>query len=107
MDSVSFLGCGSWGAALGNVLSRKDIPVVFWHRNSTTVDQLQRTRKHYLVEDLFFLKNVYFTNDIDYAIGASPIIVLAIPSQSIRQLLLDNDKIFKKEKKYSNFRNDK
>ena len=67
MESVSFLGCGSWGAALGNVLSRKGIPVVFWHRNSTTVDQLQRTRKHYLVEDLF-LKNVYFTNDIDYAI---------------------------------------
>ena len=98
MGSVSFLGCGSWGAALGNVLSRKGLPVVFWHRNPTIVDQLQRTRKHYLVEDLFFLKNVYFTNDIDYAISASQIIVLAIPSQSIRQLLLENDKIFKNQK---------
>tara|TARA_B100001027_G_scaffold194749_1_gene150720 strand:- start:692 stop:1693 length:1002 start_codon:yes stop_codon:yes gene_type:complete len=98
LGSVSFLGCGSWGAALGNVLSRKGLPVVFWHRNPTIVDQLQRTRKHYLVEDLFFLKNVYFTNDIDYAISASQIIVLAIPSQSIRQLLLENDKIFKNQK---------
>ena len=62
MDSVSFLGCGSWGGALGNVLSRKDIPVIFWHRNPTIVDQLQRTRKHYLVEDLFFLKSSEIEN---------------------------------------------
>ena len=98
MHSVSFLGCGSWGGALGNVLSRKGIPVVFWHRNSNIVDHLKITRKHYLVEDLLFLKNVYFTDDIDYAINASPIIVIAIPSQSIRQLLLENNKIFENEK---------
>ena len=62
------------------------------------VDQLQKTRKHYLVEDLLFLKNVYFTDDIDYAINASPIIVIAIPSQSIRQLLVENNNIFENEK---------
>ena len=98
MDSVSFLGCGSWGGALGNVLSRKGIPVLFWHRNSIIVDQLQKTRKHYLVEDLLFLKNVRFTDDIEYAISASPIIVIAIPSQSIRQLLQENKNIFENEK---------
>ena len=98
MDSVSFLGCGSWGGALGNVLSRKGIPVLFWHRNPIIVDQLQKTGKHYLVEDLLFLKNVSFTNDIKYAINASSIIVLAIPSQSIRQLLVENSNIFEDEK---------
>ena len=98
MDSVSFLGCGSWGGALGNVLSRKGIPVLFWHRNPNIVDQLQKSRRHYLVEDLLFLNNVSFTNDIEYAINFSSIIVIAIPSQFIRKLLLENCNIFENEK---------
>ena len=91
MDSISFLGCGSWGGALGDVLSRNGIPVIFWHRNPNTIDQIRKTRKHYLVENLEFSKNVKFTNDISYAINFSRIIVLAIPSQSIRKLLTDNN----------------
>jgi len=91
LDSISFLGCGSWGGALGDVLSRKGIPVIFWHRNPNTVDQIRKTRKHYLVEDLEFSKNVKFTNDISFAINSSRIIVLAIPSQSIRKLLIENN----------------
>ena len=94
MDSISFLGCGSWGGALGDVLSRKGIPVTFWHRNPNTVDQIQKTRKHYLVEDLEFSKNVKFTNDISSAINSSRIIVIAIPSQSVRKLITENDSIF-------------
>ena len=94
MESISFLGCGSWGGALGDVLSRKGIPVIFWHRNPKTVDQIQKTRKHYLVEDLEFSKNVKFTNDITFAINSSRIIVIAIPSQSVRKLITENNSIF-------------
>ena len=98
MDSISFLGCGSWGGALGDVLSRKGVPVIFWHRNSSTIDEIQKTRKHYLVKDLQFTKNVKFTNDIEHAINSSPIIVIAIPSQSIRKLLTENNSIFSNKK---------
>jgi len=98
LDSISFLGCGSWGGALGDVLSRKGIPVIFWHRNPNTVDQIQKTRKHYLVEDLEFSKNVKFTNDISFAINSSRIIVIAIPSQSVRKLLIENNSIFSNKK---------
>ena len=98
MDSISFLGCGSWGGALGDVLSRKGIPVIFWHRNPNTVDQIQKTRKHYLVEDLEFSKNVKFTNDISFAINSSRIIVIAIPSQSVRKLITENNSIFSNKK---------
>ena len=98
MDSISFLGCGSWGGALGDVLSRKGFPVIFWHRNSNTIDRIQKTGKHYLIEDLGFSNNVKFTNDIRSAIDSSPIIVLAIPSQSIRKLLIENNTIFNDKK---------
>ncbi len=98
MNSVSFLGCGSWGGALGDVLSKKGVPVIFWHRNSNTIDRIQNTRKHYLVEDLEFSKNVDFTNDIKFAINSSPIIVIAIPTQSIRKLLIENNNIYNNKK---------
>ena len=98
MDPISFLGCGSWGGALGDVLARKGVPVIFWHRNPSTIDQIQKSRKHYLVEDLEFSKNVDFTNDIKYAINSSSIVVLAIPSQSIRKLLIENNSIFNNKK---------
>jgi len=98
LESISFLGCGSWGGALGDMLSKKGVPVVFWHRNPKTIDQIQNTGKHYLIADLQFTKNVKFTNDISFAIDASPIIVLAIPSQSIRKLLVQNNSIFSNKK---------
>ena len=98
MDPISFLGCGSWGGALGDVLARKGVPVIFWHRNPNTIDQIQKSRKHYLIEDLEFSKNVDFTNDIKYAINSSSIVVLAIPSQSIRKLLIENNSIFNNKK---------
>ncbi|MFL3005617.1 MAG: NAD(P)H-dependent glycerol-3-phosphate dehydrogenase [Candidatus Neomarinimicrobiota bacterium] len=98
MDPISFLGCGSWGGALGDVLARKGVPVIFWHRNPNTIDQIQKSRKHYLIKDLEFSKNVDFTNDIKYAINSSSIVVLAIPSQSIRKLLIENNSIFNDKK---------
>ena len=98
METISFLGCGSWGGALGNVLSKKGYPVLFWHRNSTTVKELQNSRQHYLIKDLTFSDNVSFTNDLEYAINSSSIIAIAIPSQSIRELLNENKYIFKDKK---------
>ena len=78
METISFLGCGSWGGALGNVLSEKGFPVLFWHRNSTTVKELQNSRQHYLIKDLTFSDNVNFTNDLEYTINSSSIIIIAI-----------------------------
>ena len=98
METISFLGCGSWGGALGKVLSEKGFPVLFWHRNSTIVKELQNSRQHYLIKDLTFSDNVSFTNDLEYAINSSSIIAIAIPSQSIRELLNENKYIFKDKK---------
>ena len=95
---ISFLGCGSWGGALGDVVSKKNIPVLFWHRNSDIVKALEKTRRHYLITNLVFNSNVSFTDDIKYAISKSDILVIAIPSQSIRNLVKSNLNIFQNNK---------
>ena len=99
MKNISFIGCGSWGAALSKVLSDKDIQSTMWHRSKDVVAKMSSTRRHYLVPDLTFSDKVVFTNDLNSLIKESSILVLAIPSQSIRDVLepkkhlISNDKI--------------
>ena len=59
-DTTTFLGCGSWGAALGNVLEKKGLKIRFWHRNSKTVVDMHSSRKHYLIPDVKFGQGVSF-----------------------------------------------
>ena len=96
MKTVTFLGCGSWGGALGKLLSEKGHVVTMWHRNFDVVNHLLDTKTHYLIPELIFPANVDFTNDISSAIQSSEIIVLALPSQSIRDVITKNKSSFNK-----------
>ena len=96
MKTVTFLGCGSWGGALGKLLSEKGLAVTMWHRSFDVVNHLLDTKTHYLIPELIFPVNVDFTNDISSAIKSSEIIVLALPSQSIRDVLTKNKSSFNK-----------
>ena len=96
MKKVTFLGCGSWGGALGKLLSEKGLDVTMWHRSFDVVNHLLDTKTHYLIPELIFPANVDFTNDISSAIQSSEIIVLALPSQSIRDVITKNKSSFNK-----------
>ena len=96
MKTVTFLGCGSWGGALGKLLSEKGLGVTMWHRNLDVVNHLKDTKTHYLIPELIFPSDVEFTNDISSAIQSSEIIVLALPSQSIRDVITKNKSSFNK-----------
>lgn len=96
MKTVTFLGCGSWGGALGKLLSEKGLDVTMWHRNLDVVNHLKDTRTHYLIPELIFPSGVEFTNNISSAIQSSEIIILALPSQSIRDVVTKNKSSFNK-----------
>ena len=96
MKTVTFLGCGSWGGALGKLLSEKGLVITMWHRSFDVVNHLLDTKTHYLIPELIFPANVDFTNDISSAIQSSEIIVLALPSQSIRDVITKNKSSFNK-----------
>ena len=96
MKTVTFLGCGSWGGALGKLLSEKGLGVTMWHRNLDVVNHLKDAKTHYLIPELIFPSAVEFTNDISSAIQSSEIIVLALPSQSIRDVITKNKSSFNK-----------
>ena len=84
---VTFLGCGSWGAALGAILANKGIFVRYWHRNQSAINEMQFSRKHYLINNINFNNNVSFFSSIDTAVNKANVVVLAVPSQHIREVM--------------------
>ena len=87
VDKVSFLGCGSWGAALGSILVDKGVQVNFWHRDSHIIEKMTKSRTHYLLPSVTFPDSVDFFSNIDFSIENINTIVIAVPSQHVREVL--------------------
>ena len=70
MEAISFLGCGSWGGALGNVLSKKGIPVLFffsgvhedYHQPSDEVELIDTEKATRISKMIFYLGNEVANN---------------------------------------------
>ena len=84
---ITFLGCGSWGAALGVILADKGFSVRYWHRSQSAVKNMISSRKHYLLDNIIFNENVSFFSQIDTAVSEAQYIVLAVPSQHVREVI--------------------
>ena len=84
---ITFLGCGSWGATLGAILADKGFSVRYWHRSKSVINEMQISRRHYFLNDIIFNKNVSFFSKIDTAVSEANYIVLAVPSQHIREVI--------------------
>ena len=88
VERVAFLGCGSWGAALSSILAEKGIKTHFWHRDNRVIKEMKKSRKHYLLPSIEFPNSVEFFSDINKAIEKVDSIVVAVPSQNVREVLL-------------------
>ena len=88
VERVAFLGCGSWGAALSSILAEKGIKTHFWLRDNRVIKEMKKSRKHYLLPSIEFPNSVEFFSDINKAIEKVDSIVVAVPSQNVREVLL-------------------
>ncbi len=88
MSKVTVLGCGSWGTALAIVLAQKGQPVVMWCRREEQADEMNSTHenKKYL-PGVVLPEGIEVTTDLNYALDDVDYLVLAVPSQTLRENL--------------------
>ncbi|WP_422770908.1 NAD(P)H-dependent glycerol-3-phosphate dehydrogenase [Plantactinospora sp. WMMC1484] len=85
MTHAAVLGAGSWGTAFAKVLADAGRDVVVWARRPAVAESIRATRTNpdYLPR-LRLPAAVRATADAAEAIGGSDLVVLAVPSQTLR-----------------------
>lgn len=85
---VAVLGAGSWGTALGLVLAEKNIDVYLWSYKQAQTDELLKTRHNekYL-PGVELPDHIIPTSNIANTIEDAEIVLVAVPSQVVRQTL--------------------
>jgi glycerol-3-phosphate dehydrogenase (NAD(P)+) len=99
--TISILGGGSWGCALAIALSKEGKDVTLWVRSHSQYEEMvkEKTNKKYL-PGVTIPDSLNITNDLEKAVENRDIITLAVPTNSIRDLLtilkplINKDQIF-------------
>ena len=88
MTRASVFGTGSWGTAFALVLADAGTDVVMWGRRAELCEALNRTRRNpdYL-PDIELPVTVRATTDPAEAAAGADLVVLAVPSQTLRENL--------------------
>jgi len=88
MEAVTVFGAGSWGTAVGYLLSKKGIPTSLWGRNAALIGYIDETRRNpeYL-PNVKLPKTLSPTADLAQAAARSRLWVLSVPSIAMRQLV--------------------
>lgn len=90
--NVAVLGGGSWGTTVASLTCR-NAPVTIWARNPDTVDEInQEHRNSTYLPDARLPVSLRATGDIAEAITNADLVVMGIPSQSFRSVLVEVSK---------------
>jgi glycerol-3-phosphate dehydrogenase (NAD(P)+) len=87
---VAVIGGGSWATALVKILSENNVKVNWWLRNKADVIYIKQynTNPNYLSDIQINLKKVKPNSDLLKTIEDSRVIIFAIPSAFIKEVLL-------------------
>ncbi|UCH10248.1 MAG: NAD(P)-dependent glycerol-3-phosphate dehydrogenase [Fidelibacterota bacterium] len=88
MTAFTVLGTGSWGAVMGGHLRGAGHEVVCWHFLEDEAREFQETRRHPFLEGFTFPPGLQITADVVKALAESEIIIVAVPSQVVREVMI-------------------
>ena len=85
---ISVLGAGSWGTTLAILLCENFRDVILWSYRADQAQEMQETRtSNEYLPGIKLPSNLKITNDIHEAAWRKDIIVAAVPSQFLRNIL--------------------
>lgn len=87
-DKVAILGAGSWGTAFSIVLADGGNDVTIWGRREELCEAINEQRENVdYLPGIELPPNVSATHDHEKALAGADVVVLAVPSQSLRENL--------------------
>ena len=84
---LAILGAGSWGTALGQVLSENGSDVCLWHHKMDFVNTINQTHEHPFLPGFNLDSKMQFTSSLDEIFQYGDILISALPSQVVRKVL--------------------
>jgi len=88
-QKFGIIGSGSWATALAKILTDGGHHINWWVRNPDTIGQIQKRRHnpHYLSTAYFDTSLLHLKDDLEEVISNSDIIIIAVPSAFIEEVL--------------------
>lgn len=87
-EAVSVLGDGGWGTALALVSERRGNPTLLWSAFEDYARFLDEKRENQkFLPGVPIPKKIRITADLKEAVGFAPVLILAIPTQFLRNIL--------------------
>ncbi|WP_273481331.1 NAD(P)H-dependent glycerol-3-phosphate dehydrogenase [Acetivibrio straminisolvens] len=98
IKKISVIGAGSWGTALAVSLANNGISVNMWSVFEDEIKMLSEKREHvHKLPGVVIPENVTFTSDLEKAVHDAEVLVLVVPSQTVRQTAKDISKYIRKD----------
>jgi len=86
--SIGVLGDGGWGTTLAVLLANKGFSVTLWGAFSENISDIQKRRENKkFLPGIKIPAKVKVTDDLSFALQGKKLIVFAVPSQHIREVL--------------------
>ncbi len=86
MPRIAIIGTTSWGITLGVVLAHKGLEVRLWARTEEEANKLKsKGHDSHLLPGVTFPPQLSVTNSLSEALAYVKVVILAVPSQSMRQ----------------------
>lgn len=84
---AAVLGAGSWGTAFAQVMADAGTPVTMWARSQDVVDDIRAGCNERYLPELRLNPLISATTEPAEALAGATVVVLAVPSQTLRQNL--------------------
>ena len=89
MPKIAIIGTTSWGMTLGVVLARKGLEARLWARTEEEATKLSsKGADPDLLPDVTFPPQLKVTNSLSEALAHATAVILAVPSQTMRQNII-------------------